>query len=337
MEELFINLERTVFLPKGSPGVFAVNEISAKICDFQLEERAQNLYCQGELEITVDYLAVTAKEMQPQGMLFVSEPRREENNPWQAQIALPFEFEQEARLLCASACQLTVKECHWFVVAPRAIELTVDLVLSNPLQTADDDADEELPVGFILGGKKGRDLSLILKKELSAEINTSSYHEKMLKAETAAEQVSATPNDWQIITKEDTPMETGIKQKEQTVQVLREAAKVPPVTELIAKEEPKPCPIVKEEPLPEPPPRIEKQVKLQAEIKARLSAQFSAGIRLAGKAVNNSWQLSLYRVREDETPAEIALKKGISLNALQKRNGLCDGEKPAAGCYLFLP
>jgi len=283
-------------------------------------------------------LAVTAKEMQPQGLLFVSEYRREEHNPWQAQISLPFEFEQEARLLCASACQLTVEDCHWFVVAPRAIELTVDLVLSYPAKTEENDDNEEMPVGFLLGGKKGRDLSLVLKKELSAEINTSSYHEKMLKAETAAEQVSATLDDWQIMEKEDSPMEIGGAQSEQTPQNKQVLVNVSPTREPLEKERPVPRPIAEKPSLPEPQPiRLEKQAKLQAQINASLSAQIKASFRLAGKPVENCWQLNLYRVGEDETPAEIALKKGVSLPALQKRNGLCDGEKPASGCYLLLP
>lgn len=119
MGETVFALSRTLFLPKGSPPILNIEELKIEVRKQEIVAEGGQLFCKGDIDILLDYLS--------QDENFVSGGRS-----WQVLLSLPFEVQNEGYSACPPLCDLQIAELDWFVVAPRALELNLQLLLQSP-------------------------------------------------------------------------------------------------------------------------------------------------------------------------------------------------------------
>ncbi|MDR2713617.1 MAG: LysM peptidoglycan-binding domain-containing protein [Clostridiales bacterium] len=133
MGEVILQLLRTVFLPSDSPPIYAVNNIKVDIREQQIRSDGGKTFCQGEADILIDYLSL---DQGGEAGSFFRESHglypTPSGSPWQAMIFLPFDLLIEGELDCPPMWKLSVTDFQWLVVAPRALEMDLQLSLIGP-------------------------------------------------------------------------------------------------------------------------------------------------------------------------------------------------------------
>ena len=107
MKDTVMLLKRTVFLPKGSPGILALNDIRVDIRNPVVSCMEGRVYCSGEADLLLDYLSLEDSGEAVKGIWDIgAEPPA--TKPWQALLTLPFELSEEGNLSCAAT------PCGWY-------------------------------------------------------------------------------------------------------------------------------------------------------------------------------------------------------------------------------
>jgi len=83
MAEMVLMLKRTVFLPKGSPGICSIREINADINRFEVSAEDGRIYCLGEADLLIEYLSF-AKGSQYPGYEDYEQQLADGGSMWQA-------------------------------------------------------------------------------------------------------------------------------------------------------------------------------------------------------------------------------------------------------------
>ncbi|MEG1537486.1 MAG: hypothetical protein RR387_04305, partial [Clostridiales bacterium] len=87
MAEIVMPLLRTVFLPPGSPGIGAINEIRTDIRSEQISSDGGKIYCVGEADLLIDYISFAGDTIDSaQGYMIGG------GKQWQALLTMPFEL-----------------------------------------------------------------------------------------------------------------------------------------------------------------------------------------------------------------------------------------------------
>ena len=131
MADILLLLKRTVFLPKGSPGIFSINDIKVDIRNPEIKGENGKIYCLGDCDILLEYLSQDTEKDIKRGIMLGEDAisKNSEPRPWQAMITLPFALAEEGEMVCPPLSQIEVTDVKWFVVAPRAMELEVTIKL----------------------------------------------------------------------------------------------------------------------------------------------------------------------------------------------------------------
>ena len=129
MAEMLLTLKRTVFLPKGSPGICTVREIKADISSHEITAEGGRIYCLGEVDLLIEYLSFAEGSQYP-GYEAYEQRLKGGGVMWQALLTLPFELQEEGEIVCPPLAELTVGQLNWFMVAPHALEMEMGLTLS---------------------------------------------------------------------------------------------------------------------------------------------------------------------------------------------------------------
>lgn len=130
MNKISMTLLRTVFLPVGSPPIGSVCEITADIGKADIHVEGEQVYCLGELDIIIDYLSFSPNNGRH---LF---PDHADTYPggggkeWQAMINLPFALNETAALDSSAEYSAALGDIKWFMVAPRALEMEMEIVIT---------------------------------------------------------------------------------------------------------------------------------------------------------------------------------------------------------------
>ncbi|MGI5891438.1 MAG: LysM peptidoglycan-binding domain-containing protein [Bacillota bacterium] len=119
MAETIFVFKRTLFLPKGSPPILNVSDIKVEVRKGQIIEEKGNIFCSGDIDILLDYISQDQEDIS-------------KGNPWQVFLSLPFELVEEGHSNCPPLCDLEIENLEWFIVAPRALELNLRLLLVKP-------------------------------------------------------------------------------------------------------------------------------------------------------------------------------------------------------------
>jgi|GEM_PF-3232470 len=145
MDKITLPIVRTVFLPKGSPGICTIKQITTDIRDPMISAADGQIYVSGEVDIIIDYLSYATDETagRSSGFKDLDEYLPGSGRLWQALLTLPFEMTTTGLLNCSSDCELATGEIKWFLVSPHAIEMTMDLQLNEPTYS-----DDELTQGM---------------------------------------------------------------------------------------------------------------------------------------------------------------------------------------------
>lgn len=146
MAEILLSLKRTVFLPKGSPGIFSVNNIRVDIRNPDIKGENGKIFCLGDADILLEYLSQDpGSDLRP-GIMVANESRGKTSEPlpWQALLTLPFELVNEGVMACPPLSLLSIEDIKWFVVAPRAIELEVTIKLLTDEDKWEGDHETEM-------------------------------------------------------------------------------------------------------------------------------------------------------------------------------------------------
>jgi|GEM_PF-4473465 len=137
MDEMIMPFHRTVFLPKGSPGISVINEIQADVRAQEITSDNGKIYCRGELDILIDYISQEAEEEKNrQGIFSGDESQIPESVAWQALLTLPFCITKKGSIPYAQLCNLHINTLDWQMVAPRALEMHLDILILKPGQEA---------------------------------------------------------------------------------------------------------------------------------------------------------------------------------------------------------
>lgn len=148
MKDTVMLLKRTVFLPKGSPGILALNDIRVDIRNPVVSCMEGRVYCSGEADLLLDYLSLEDSGEAVKGIWDIgAEPPA--TKPWQALLTLPFELSEEGNLSCAPMWQMKITDIKWYIVAPRALEIEANLLLFLP--EAESMAEEALAAQEMAG------------------------------------------------------------------------------------------------------------------------------------------------------------------------------------------
>lgn len=133
MDKITLPIVRTVFLPKGSPGICTIKQITTDIRDPMISAADGQIYVSGEVDIVIDYLSYATDETagRSSGFKDLDEYMPGSGRLWQALLTLPFETTTTGLLNCSSNCELATGEIKWFLVSPHAIEMTMDLQLKE--------------------------------------------------------------------------------------------------------------------------------------------------------------------------------------------------------------
>jgi len=150
MDEMIMPFHRTVFLPKGSPGISLINEIQADIRTQEITSDNGKIFCRGELDILIDYISQEAEEEKNrQGIFSGDESQIPESIAWQALLTLPFCMTKKGSLPYAPLCKLHINTLEWQMVAPRALEMHMGILILKPGEEApwvrDDDGLGTMP------------------------------------------------------------------------------------------------------------------------------------------------------------------------------------------------
>lgn len=130
MNKISMTLLRTVFLPVGSPPIGSVCEITADIGKADIHVEEKQVYCLGEMDIIIDYLSFSPNSGRH---LF---PDHADTYPggggkeWQAMINLPFALNETADLDAKAEYSASLGDIKWFMVAPRALEMEMEIVIT---------------------------------------------------------------------------------------------------------------------------------------------------------------------------------------------------------------
>ncbi len=126
MDQTVFALSRTLFLPKGSPPILNIENLKIDVRKKDISEENGYIFCAGDIDILIDYMSQDERHIN-------------QGHPWQVFISLPFEMKEKGHSKCPPLCELGVDDLQWFVVAPRALELNLSLILQQP------DSDELCP------------------------------------------------------------------------------------------------------------------------------------------------------------------------------------------------
>lgn len=141
MAEFSLPLNRTVFLPAGSPGIGSLLRVSGDLREVRCGSAGGEVYCIGEADILVEYLSCSGS-----GGLFSSRPPTDQSaggSEWQALLSLPFQLCVSGDLPPEAAYRVNLGRLEWTMVAARALELEAEVIISYQA-TASDEAEREL-------------------------------------------------------------------------------------------------------------------------------------------------------------------------------------------------
>ena len=129
MSQLLI--KRTVFLPKGSPGIYRITNIQGDLRNPQINNPGNPLLYRGDLDLLVEYLAV-ADGNDPKKTIWAEDEGPPATKPWQAMITLPFEANQEITGANPPPSPFKIEKINWLLIAARAIEVEFYLTAHRP-------------------------------------------------------------------------------------------------------------------------------------------------------------------------------------------------------------
>ncbi len=145
MSQSSITLVRTVFLPMGSPPIGSVYEIRTDISKADINVESGQLYCMGDMDILIDYLSY-APDAGKQLFSAASNPYPQgRGKEWQALLNLPFVLNEKTTLPSSAVYKATVGKIKWFMVAPRALEMEMEIIISDEIveQSLSNNASKE--------------------------------------------------------------------------------------------------------------------------------------------------------------------------------------------------
>lgn len=119
MEQTVFALSRTLFLPKGSPPILNIENLKIDVRKKDISEDNGYIFCAGDIDILIDYMSQDEQHIN-------------QGHPWQVFISLPFEMKEKGHSKCPPLCELGIDDLQWFVVAPRALELSLSIILQQP-------------------------------------------------------------------------------------------------------------------------------------------------------------------------------------------------------------
>ncbi|MEG1500730.1 MAG: hypothetical protein RR396_02125, partial [Clostridiales bacterium] len=113
MSDVLLLLKRTVFLPKGSPAIFYINDIKADIRNPKISSTDGRIFCRGEVDLLLDYLSQDENDQPNRSLMDWNEADKNSSKPWQALLTLPFELMEDGDLPCPPLCALEIRDINW--------------------------------------------------------------------------------------------------------------------------------------------------------------------------------------------------------------------------------
>ena len=129
-----VSLKRTVFLPKGSPGICTIDSIYMQLRTKELSSSGGKIYGLGDIDILIQYLAQSEQEFKD-GIYAPDRPDMQVGKTWQALLACPFEFLVDGRIECAPLWKLETGTVEWFMVTPRVLEMNFEVLILPPTES----------------------------------------------------------------------------------------------------------------------------------------------------------------------------------------------------------
>jgi hypothetical protein len=175
MNQTSLTLLRTVFLPMGSPPIGSIYDIHTDISKADIQIEDGHLYCMGEIDILIDYLSFTpdaGKQLFSHNKQY-SYPEGS-GKEWQALLNLPFVLSQNTHLPPSKTYETAVKSVKWFMVAPRALEMEIEMIIGENVFD-----EPEIPRG-IKDQKKDGGLNMVsIKDECSSPTTLDAEKERL--------------------------------------------------------------------------------------------------------------------------------------------------------------
>lgn len=128
MTDTSMQVKRTVFLPKGSPAIYRVNNIRGDVRNPQITSSGGKTLCRGDADILLEYLALEDSN-DIKRSIWEGDNEPPLTKPWQAMVTLPFEALGDLELDCPPLCQLKITNLEGQIVAARALELEFNLLI----------------------------------------------------------------------------------------------------------------------------------------------------------------------------------------------------------------
>jgi hypothetical protein len=160
MSRISLTLSRTVFLPVGSPPIGSVCDIRADIGKADIHVENGQIYCLGDLDILIDYMSFSPGGI---GQLYTghsTDQQSGEGREWQALLNLPFVMNEKTELAPDRAYEAAVGDLKWFMVAPRALEMEIQLFI-----TEEQSAAEVAGAGGVTAKKRGGGWQMMNEEE----------------------------------------------------------------------------------------------------------------------------------------------------------------------------
>ncbi len=129
-----VSLKRTVFLPKGSPGICTVDSIYVQLRTKELSSSAGKIYGLGDIDILIQYLSQNEQEAKD-GIYASDRQDVPVGKTWQALLACPFEFLVDGTIECAPLWKLETGTVEWFMVTPRVLEMNFEVLILPPTES----------------------------------------------------------------------------------------------------------------------------------------------------------------------------------------------------------
>ncbi len=133
MSDTYVLLKRTVFLPKGSPGIYEISNLKVDIRNPQISSAEGKTLCRGDADLLLEYKALEDSGDISRSIWQEGGDAPPPTKPWQALLTLAIEALAQGEFSCPPLCQLEAGDIKWYVIAPRALELEFKLFIKEPL------------------------------------------------------------------------------------------------------------------------------------------------------------------------------------------------------------